>query len=296
MARASGPPSTTAAGLDGFSEETVHAMGDRIYYLRGGDPDADRTVVLLHGGIIDAAHVTWRPVLESLAEDATVVAPHLPGYGPSPLPDARLSIARHVESTAALLEELGFPDPVVAGLSMGGGIGLGLGLTYPDRIGALVALDAMALGNDLASGPLTWLLAKVQVTNHMSVALMRRSRSYVRYGLEQLFADTNHVPERLVELVHAEVQRPGAGAAFRSLRASEVTWKGYRTNYADRLSDLTVPTRLVHGREDDVFPTHWSKRAADRIPDASLTVLEDCGHLPTWERADDVADVLRSAR
>jgi len=295
MAQTSGPPSTTAAGLEGFREETVRAMGDRIHYLVGAKSGADRAIVLLHGGIIDAAHVTWRPVLESLAEDATVVAPHLPGYGPSPLPEAPLNIGRHVESTAALLDELDLTDPVVAGLSMGGGIGIGLGLTYPDRVDGLVALDAMALGDDLASGPLTWLLATVQVTNNLSVELMRRSRGYVRFGLEQLVADANPVPEPLVDLVHAEVKRPGAGAAFRSLRASEVTWGGYRTNYADRLPDLSVPTRIVHGRDDHVFPTHWSKRAADRIPDASLTVLEDCGHLPTWERTDDVADVVRSA-
>jgi len=290
-----GSGSTTAAGLDGFVEETVTASGDRIHYLVGGDAAAARTVVLLHGGIIDAAHVTWRPLLEPLAEEATVVAPHLPGYGPSPMPDAPLSIGRHVETTAALLDEIGVLDPVVAGLSMGGGVAVGLGLEYPDRVDELVALDAMALGDDLASGRLTWLLARLQVTNTISVELMRRSRGYVRFGLEQLVADANPVPDRLVDLVHAEVKRPGAGTAFRSLRASEVTWDGYRTDYSDRLSDLAVRTRLVHGRDDDVFPVAWSKRAADRIPHASLTVLEDCGHLPTWERHEGVGDVVRDA-
>lgn len=292
MAHSGGPHASTAEGLDGFREESVTAMGDEVHYLVGGPEEADRTVVLLHGGIIDAAHITWRPLLEPLAADATVVAPHFPGYGPNPMPDAPLSIGRHVESIAALLDELAVTNPVIAGLSMGGGVAVGLGLAYPDRVAELVALDAMALGDDLASGPLTWLLAKLQVTNTLSVALMRRSRGYVRFGLEQLVSDTTRVPEPLVDLVHAEAKRPGAGAAFRSLRAGEVTWAGYRTDYTDRLPTLEVPTRLVHGRDDDVFPVAWSRRASESIPDASLTVLEDCGHLPTWERPDAVREAV----
>lgn len=288
------PGETSATGIEGFREETVPVRGDPVYYLTGGD--GDRSIVLLHGGIIDAAHVTWRPLLEPLAEGATVYAPNFPGYGPNPMPLAPLSIPSHVEFTAALVEELPVDSPTVAGISMGGGVAVGLGLEYPERVGDLVVCDAMALGSELSSGALTWILAKLQVTNRISVELMRRSRGYVRFGLEQLFSEENAVPETLVDLVHAEVQRPDAGAAFRNLRANEVSRQGYRTDYSDRLPDLDVPTRLLHGRDDEVMPVTWSERAADRIPDASLRVLDRCGHLPTWEHPDAVRETVLGAR
>lgn len=285
---------TTAAGLSGFDEETTTVRGDQIHYLVGGD--GERTFVLLHGGIIDAAHVTWRPLLEPLAREATVYAPNLPGYGPSPMPDAPLTIGRHVETTAAFLEHLDVENSIVAGISMGGGVAVGLGLEYREHVERLVALDAMALGSTLSSGLLTWVLAKIQVTNNLSVALMRRSRSYTRAGLEQLFSDSSTVPEPLVDLVYEEVKRPDAGAAFRSFRANEVTRDGYRTDYTERLPDLDVPVDLVHGSDDTVIPPAWSQRADDRLPDSTLTMLSDCGHLPTWERTDAVATLCLDGR
>lgn len=201
-----------------------HRRGRRGHSLRAGD--GGPTLVVLHGGIIDAAHVSWGPLIESLAERSTVYAPNLPGYGPSPVPDDPLTLGRHVRTAAGFLEALDLDCAVVAGISTGGGVAVGLGLDHPDRIEGLVALDALGRGSDLPSGALTWLLAKLQVTNTVSVELMRRSRAYVRFGLEQLYADANEVPEALVDLVYREAHRPDAGAAFRSFRAAEVTRRG----------------------------------------------------------------------
>lgn len=273
-----------------LSQHQVTVDGDPIHYLRAGD--SGPPLVLLHGGIIDAAHISWAPQLDTLADDASVYAPHFPGYGPNPMPDDALTIGRHVETIAGFLDALDLEDVVVAGISMGGGVAVGLGLEHPERLDHLVALDAMALGSELSGGKLTWLLAKLQVTNRLSVALMRRSRAYVRLGLEALVHEEYDVPPELVDLVQAEAGRPGAGAAFRNFRANEVGWSGYRTDYTDRLPELTVPTTLVHGRDDEVLPAEWSERAASRIPAAELHLLEDCGHLPTWEHTATVDEIV----
>lgn len=283
----------TSAGLDGFIEETVTVHGDRIHYLAAGE--AGPPLVLLHGGIIDAAHITWRPLLEPLAAEATVYAPNFPGYGPNAMPEEGLSVDRHVRSTAGFLEELDLEHAVVAGISMGGGVAVGLGLDHPDRIDRLVVLDALGLGHELSSGKLTWLLAKIQVTNNISIKLMRRSPGLVRSGLEELVAAPDTIPQELVDLVHAEVQRPDAGGAFRSFRSNEVTWHGYRTDYTDRLTDLDVPVRLIHGEDDGVVPLEWSRRADQLVPDSTLDVLANCGHLPTWERTEAVQRVVEDA-
>jgi pimeloyl-ACP methyl ester carboxylesterase len=275
---------------DGVRTETIAVEGDPLTYLRAGDDGP--ALVVLHGGIIDAAHISWGPQLDSLAGEARIYAPHLPGYGPNPMPDEPLTIGSHVDAIGGFLEALDLEEVVVAGTSMGGGIAVGLGLDHPERLRGVVALDAMALGSQLSSGRLTWLLAKLRATNRLSVALMRRNRSYVRMGLAALAHEDYVVPTELIDLVQAEARRPGAGAAFRQFRANEVTWRGYRTDYTDRLHELSLPTVLGHGDADDVIPLGWSERAADLLPHAQLHVFEDCGHLPTWERQDAVDDLV----
>ena len=273
-------------------QDRVTVDGDPIHYLQAGETGPP--LVLLHGGIIDAAHISWAPQLDTLADEATVYAPHFPGYGPNPMPDYPLTIGSHVRAIAGFLDELDLEDAVLAGISMGAGVAIGLGLDHPERLRRIVALDAMALGSDLAGGKLTWLLAKLRVTNRLSVALMRRSRGYVEFGLDALVSDTYDVPTELVDLVLEEAQRPGAGAAFREFRANEVGWRGYRTDFSERLGELDVPTTLVHGADDGVFPARWSERAAAAIPESDLHVLEDCGHMPTWERRTEVDALLEA--
>lgn len=271
-----------------LSSRTVTVDESSLHYLTGG---GGRPLVLLHGGIIDAAHISWGPLLSPLADRARVYAVDLPGYGRSELPDGPMPVGRHVDRVAELLATLELSDPVVAGVSLGGGVATGLAVEYPDRVGHIVPIDAFALGNDLPNGLVTWALARLQILNVVSVALTARSRTVAAGSVGALAHDPDSVPDETIQQVQTEAARPGAGAAFRALRAAEVTRAGYRTNYTDRLTDLTVPARFVHGAEDDLIPPAWSRRAADRA-DAPLRLVPDCGHLPTLEAPDTVLDVI----
>jgi pimeloyl-ACP methyl ester carboxylesterase len=266
---------------DAATERTVTANGQQVHYLTAGE--GDPTLLLLHGGIIDAAHITWGEHIGPLAEHATVVAPDLPGYGASPLPDGEWSVPHHVDTVAAMLDELDADDAVLAGVSMGGGVAVGVGLGAPERVDRLVAFDPFALGGGLPNGRLSWLLAKVQVTNHAAVALMRRSPGFVERSVSGLCHEGNEVSDVTVDRVFREANRPNAGAAFRKLRDYEVTREGYRTDYSPRLGELAVPARFVHGREDDLVPRAVSERAHERAPDSELFVLDECGHIPPLE-------------
>jgi pimeloyl-ACP methyl ester carboxylesterase len=281
------------SGDTDLTDETVTLDGNGLQYLTGGT--GQTPLVLLHGGIIDAAHISWGELLGPLAERTRVYALNLPGYGGSELPDGPLSMEHHVETVAAFVDELGLEDPVVAGTSMGGGAALGLALDYPDRVREVVALEAFALGSELSSGLLTWLLAKIQVTNHISVALMRRSRSFVESSLATLASDPDSISDATVDRVMHEAKRRGAGKAFRKFRAAEVTRNGYRTEYTDRLPALTVPVHYVHGTDDELLPPRWSERAAERTPDSELSMLDACGHLAPLERPDRVYEILTDA-
>ncbi|QPV61787.1 alpha/beta fold hydrolase [Halosimplex litoreum] len=273
------------------SHETAVVDGYRVHYLAAGDP-ADPPLVLLHGGIVDAASVSWGAVLGPLARDYRVVAPDLLGYGRSAKPDVTYSLDTHVEVVEAFVETVGLDRPAVAGISMGGGAALGLALRSPARVDRLVLLDSYGLGTELPNGGLTRLLSKQGVTNRLAIALMRRSRGFTKASLGTIVHDTDRLSAEAVDAVWEEAKRPGVGKAYRSFRAAEVGPDGYRTDFTGRLDGLDTPTLLLHGECDEVFPYHWSDRAAARIPDAEFQLLEDCAHWAPRERPDAVVDLI----
>jgi pimeloyl-ACP methyl ester carboxylesterase len=267
------------------------ADGTAIHYLAAGDP-SDPTVLLLHGGVIDCASLSWGGLLDDLAEGRHVLAPDLAGYGESDRPDADYSTAWHVGVVESFLDDRGLDSPSVVGLSLGGGVALGLALRSPDRVDHLVPVDSYGLGRDLPNGLLTWALSRVPQVNRLSLWLLARSERLTRASLGGIVVDPSSVPEEVVAELHERVGRPGAGEAFRRWRRAEVTRDGYRTDYTDRLDAVDVPTLFVHGEADDLFPVEWARAAAERVPDARLETFEGVAHWPPREAPDRLLAAL----
>lgn len=258
--------------------------GFELRYLRAGE--SGPPVVLLHGGQIDAAHVSWGEAIEPLAEEHRVFVPDLLGYGYSASPDIPYSTKRHVSVIEGFMDAVDLERAGVAGTSMGGGIGIGLALRSPERVSRLVAVSSHGLGRELPNGKLTYLLSRQGATNRVSVALLARSRAVTRAGLEGLVGDSASVTPELIEQVRTLARRPHAGRAYRSWRRNEVGPRGFRTVYTDRLGGLEMPTLFVHGADDEVFPAEWADRAAARVEDGESWILENCGHLVPRERPE----------
>ncbi|MDS0259956.1 alpha/beta hydrolase [Haloarcula sp. S1CR25-12] len=274
------------------TDGAVTAEGNRIHYREGG---SGPTVVLLHGGIIDAAHVSWPPVIDRLTPDYRVVAPDLLGYGESEVPPGSYSIQRHAAVVAGVLDELDLGPVTLVGVSVGGGVAMQVALDRPDLVARLVPIDSYGLGRELPNGLLSYALARVQLGNEIAVAAFRRSRRLTRASLGGIVHDLDSLPAAAVDAVYREVQRPTAGVAFRRFRDAEVTRGGYRTTFTDRFTEFSVPTHVLHGAHDDLFPVAWARRAVDRIPGAELTVLGDCAHWAPRENPAAVAEHVESA-
>lgn len=273
-------------------DRTVTANGHRLHYVAAGDPDAP-ALLLLHGGIIDAARVTWGGVIDPLAEDYRVIALDMLGYGESDAPAGPYPLRRHVEVVADFADAVDLAPATIVGHSLGGGVALGVALERPDLVERVVAGDAYGLGRTLPNGPLTYLLARAQVFNRVAIALFRRSRELTRASLAGIVHDLDALDPAAVDAVWREAKRPKAGVAFRGFRDAEVTRDGYRTVLTPRLSELDVPALFYHGDHDDVFPLRWSERAAARTPDAGFERLAGCAHWAPRERPGAVLSLIR---
>jgi pimeloyl-ACP methyl ester carboxylesterase len=270
-------------------EGWVDAGGVGLHYLHAGSGDP---VVLLHGGIVDAASLSWGGVIEPLAEEFGVYAPDMAGYGESDRPDAPYTTTYHASVVEDALGSLGLSSASVVGLSMGGGVALALALET-ELVDRLVLVDSYGLGRELPNGLASYVLAQVPALNRLSLAALARSRRLTRASLGNVVEDPDAVPDEVVDELFGLLQHPEAGKAFRQWRKHEVTRQGYRTCYLDRLGEVDVPTLLVHGAEDDVFPVEWAHRAAEALPDARVAVFEGCAHWPPRERPERFVDTTQ---
>ncbi len=272
---------------------TVHEQ--RLHYLEAGVGNAsgEPPIVLLHGSGIDDAALSWKHAIEFLAEDCgrRVYAPDWPGYGESDDPK-ETTTEYYVSVLSGFLDALGLDTSVLVGISMGGSAALGYALDHSERISRLVLVDSYGLRDAVPGGTGSYLLANTPFANLFGRQLAAASEAGTRFAIGEFVHDPAALDDAFVREVNKRLREPGAGSAFFSFMREEFRPDGVRTDYSDRLSELRVPTLLVHGAEDPLVPVEWSETAAASIPDATLVVIDRCGHWPPRERPDEFHDVL----
>lgn len=270
----------------------LEVNGHRVRCLTGGADGP--AVVLLHGGGVDSASLSWRHAAGALARGRRVFAPDWPGHGGSEEPGSSFDTEARVGFVGGLMDSLGLECAALVGLSLGGAAALGFALRSPERVEKLVLVDAYGLGGRIPRGRLVWLLAHAPLAGGTLFALLRRSHALTHARLRHLLGD---VPEGLTEGLHREVRRelmgPAAGRAFLSFLASEVAPDGTtRTDFSGRLSGLRVPALLVHGERDGLVPVGLSRREHGLIPGSELAVMQGCGHWTPRERPEEFERIV----
>ena len=132
--------------LEGFELQTIDTGETTIRVRRGG---SGPPLLLLHGN--PQTHVMWHRVAPRLAEQFTVVAADLRGYGesgkPPTTPDhepySKRAMAR---DQVAVMQQLGFERFALAGHDRGGRVAYRLALDHPERVEKLAVLDIIPTG------------------------------------------------------------------------------------------------------------------------------------------------------
>lgn len=265
------------------------AGGHRLHYIEAGTGDP---VILLHGGIIDSASLSWGATIGPLAESHHVIALDQLGYGQSDAPDVTYSTSLHVDVLADVINQFEFETTTLVGLSLGGAVALGYALRSSERVERLVLVDSHGLGAPPTHPRLTFIVSRLPQLNRLSIGLLRRYKSLIRPSLGNIVHDPSDIPAAVIDELYELVNHPTAGKAYRSWRRTDVTWSGYRTDYTAELPSLAVPTVFLHGAEDEVFPVEYADRAAAAVPNAAIHVFDECGHWPPREVTADFNTVL----
>jgi pimeloyl-ACP methyl ester carboxylesterase len=279
-----------AESVWGGKSEFIEVVGHDVHYVTAGDPDSDRLILLLHG--FGASASTWDLVLEDLGQFGFVVAYDRAAFGFTERPTEwegtnPYSALGQLEVIAAMLENFGEDkEVVILGHSAGGNLAAGFAAKHPERVDKLILLDPAIYTAGGTPDYLTWIFDIPQL-NHVGPALVS---SIATSGLELLDAsyyDKSMVTEQVIAKYTVPLKVAGWEKAFWEFNKAP-----RNTGVDQELAAITMETLVITGDNDEVVPTSDSIRLASELPNASLVVVEDSGHLPNEEKpAEFVAAV-----
>jgi proline iminopeptidase len=251
-------------------------------------------LVLMHGG--PGQDYTSLLDLKALADQFTLIFYDHRCNGHSMGADLSSMTWENLTADAdALRQSLGFDRWAVLGHSFGGQVALEYALRYPQALSHLVLMNAGG-DNWWVQQNAPELIGKRGYSAAAVEAARRFFNGQVTVG-EYLpaffkFAWAYFYRVNLLALAREVVLGPGP-----TLRP-ETTIFGYSRlldgwTVMDRLGEIKIPTLVLAGRHDFLFPPEHQAILADRLPNAKLVLVERAGHNPHMERT---AEVIRAVR
>jgi len=277
------PPVTPGSWIAASGLEVLYETvdGHRLRYVRAGSGPA---VVMVHG--LFSSLYTWRDVIPALAARHDVVALDLPGSGQSDQP-ADLSFEDLARAVIGLMDRLGIREAALVGNSMGGATVVMVAAERPERVRALVLVDAAGFNLGRSERP-----AMVSVAMSPAgslLAFLPGKRLAVEASLRQVFHDDDLVtPERVSEYL-AAAARSGTFPAIRSLGAS---LRDRTRLVAEALPWVQAPTLVLWGDDDRWIPPAQADLFVAAIAGARKVVIPACGHVPQEEKPGEVARLV----
>jgi pimeloyl-ACP methyl ester carboxylesterase len=239
--------------------------------------------ILLHG--FGASIFSWEKVISPLSAYGTVIAYDRPAFG---LTERALAWEgenpytqeSNIKILAGLLDGKSADQAILIGNSAGGTLATAFTLAYPERVAALIEVDAAIYQTMPDSAILSWLLQTPQM-DHIGPLIARQLGS--GRG-DEFLRNAYHNPALLdanPEIIEGYRKPLTAENWDRALW--EFTRASQPPGLADRLDEIRVPTLVITGDDDRIVPTEYSLRLAEDIPNAQLVVIENCGHMPQEE-------------
>ena len=224
-------------------------------------------LVLLPGLLCDAA--LWAPQMQALHEEADIFVPDLSRD------DTIEAMARRV------LSETPFDRFALAGLSMGGYVALEITRQRPQRVERLALLDTRARPDSADESERRRTLLRI--------AQSAKSFAPVQKRMLPLLVHSSRLNDaRLVQVIDEMAARTGLDAYMRQQAAIMS-----RPDFRPTLPAIACPTLVLCGRQDAITLLSFHEEIAAAIKGARLVVLEECGHLATLEKPDEVTAALR---
>lgn len=254
-------------------ERTTLAVGTKSIRLLAGGTGAP--LLYLHGAGPDAE---WGDVHERLAARFRVLLPSHPGFADSTGLEEVDGILDLVLHYTDLLDVLGLDAVATVGTSLGGWIAAELAALYPRRVARLVLVDPVGIRLDgvpmgeLFGSPPPELAKLLFFDQDFPIAALMRA-----YDARMALPEEILLPQMKAMEV-----------------AAKIGWNPYLHDpkLETRLHRVTAPTLVVWGKQDGLVPLAYAERWKALVPGARVQVIDRCGHLPSVERPEALAEAV----
>lgn len=227
-------------------------------------------LVFLHGTPWSSA--LWRPIAEALSAQFTVYLWDMPGYGSSSKgPSHAVDLGVQGELFADLLDFWGLDRPHVVAHDFGGAVALRARLLHGAAYASLALVDVVAL-SPWGSPFFNLVKEHAAVFEQLPAAVHRGAvEAYIRGASHRgLRADD------LAMLVEPWADAEGQAAFYRQIAQAD---ERFTAEIEPLYGSITEPVHIVWGREDTWIPSDRAQRLGERIPHASIALIDGAGHL-----------------
>ena len=280
-------PAEMRAKYGGEPSQFVKLDSGLEVHLRDEGPRDAPAIILLHGSNADLH--TWQPWVDRLKADYRVIRFDQPGHGlTGATPDGDYSTATYVGAIDDVADALDLDHFILGGNSMGGYHTLEYALAHPERVQAMVLVDAGGPPVKLESGGnIGFTLARIPVLNQLLKHIT--PRSMVEKSLSQSVSNQAVVTPEAVDRYWELLRYPG------NRHATMVRFGQDRVLLTDaQASSLTMPALVIWGEEDRLIPLAAGVWLDTHLPNSTLVTLPGIGHLPMEEVPEPTAANLRS--
>lgn len=256
-------------------ELDAQVYGFNIHYTEAG---SGPTILLLHG--LWGGTNEWQPVLEPLARRHRVIAMDFLGFHGSDKPNAEYHNALLSQFLTGFIETLGLQDVTLMGHAMGANTATYTAYHHPQHISRLILIDGAGYRKPARNVSEPQSDAMLQFRRVATGSSLSATRSL----LQRRVLDDSMITEERVEEAFRLWLNSARAIGDMLLEGGDVG--------EDEMRQIKVPTLIVWGADDEVFPIRNAHRLQADIEGAELRIIENSGHLPHMERTSAFLDVV----
>ncbi len=260
--------------------------GMDVHFRDEGNKLDSIPLVLIHG--TGSSLHTFDDWADNLKEDYRVIRMDLPAYGlTGPFPDRNYSIDNYVVFIKNFLASLGIKRCRLAGNSLGGNIAWNFTLQYPDMVDKLILIDAAGYPASSKSIPVAFKIARIPVLNNMFTYIS--PRFIVEASVKNVYADKSKVTDAIVDRYFELSLREGNRQAF----VDRLSFHD-KVNAHLNIKNIRQPTLILWGAEDLLIPIEKANLFHEDLPNDTLAIIKNSGHIPMEESPMASLKPLRS--
>jgi len=260
--------------------------GMEVHFRDEGNKADSIPIVLIHG--TGSSLHTFDDWARNLKEDYRVIRMDLPAYGlTGPFPDRNYTIDHYVIFIKDFLAALGIKKCRLGGNSLGGNIAWNFTLQYPDMVDKLILIDAAGYPASSKSIPVAFKIARIPVLNNLFTYIS--PHFIVESSVKNVYADKTKVTDAIVDRYFELSLRKGNRQAF----VDRLSFQDVANAHL-KIKDIRQPTLVLWGDEDLLIPIEKAYLFHEDLPNDTLVVIKNSGHIPMEESPIESLQALRS--